>query len=118
MSQQLINRSPDLKRLRDDGYDVEVRSSYLLLKHVPYVNAQRQVKFGTLVSQLTLAGEVTTTPSDHVMLFSGDHPCHKDGSELTQIKHSSTQQTLDRDLVVHHMFSSKPRGGYKDYYEK
>jgi hypothetical protein len=119
MSQQLISRSADLKRLRDEGYDIEIRSSYLLVKHVPYVNAQREVKFGTLVSALTLAGEVTTTPSNHVVTFAGEHPCNKDGSPMVKIVNQSQQQQLDAGLVVHHTFSSKPlSGSYNDYYEK
>ena len=74
MSQPLISRSPDLKQLRDEGYDIEIRSTYLLIKTVPYVNSSKEIKFGTLVSDLSLAGDVTTTPSDHVMRFAGDYP--------------------------------------------
>lgn len=118
MSQQLINRSPDLKRLRDEGYDVEVRSNYLLIKNIPYVNSNREIKFGVLVSELSLAGDVTTTPSTHVVYFAGNYPCNKDGSEIDQIKHQSQQTRLDQDIVVDHSFSSKPGGGYKDYYVK
>lgn len=119
MSQQLINRSPDLKRLRDDGYDVEVKSSYLLIKNVPYVNSKQEITYGTLVSELSLAGDVTTTPNTHVVYFAGVYPCNKDGSEIDKIRHQSAQQELDRDLVVNHSFSSKPTsGGYTDYYEK
>lgn len=119
MSQQLINRSPDLKRLQDEGYDVEIRSNYLLVKNVPYVNSNKEIKLGTLVSELTLAGDVTTTPSTHVAFFAGDYPCNKDGEEIIKIKHTSSRQELARDLVIDHSFSSKPTdGGYKDYYEK
>lgn len=118
MSQQLINRSPDLKRLRDEGYDIEVKSSYLLIKQIPYVNAKKEVQYGTLVSQLDLAGDVTTTPSTHVAYFAGDHPCNKDGSKIRQIEHGTVTTSLDRDLVVHHSFSNKPPSGYKDFYEK
>jgi hypothetical protein len=119
MSQQLINRSSDLKRLRDEGYEVEVRANLLLIKHVPYVNSNREIEFGTLVeSELSLAGEVTTTPSTHVVHFAGNHPCNKDGSEMVKIKHQSSPKSLDRDLVVQHSFSSKPASGYKDYHEK
>ncbi len=39
MSRQLISRSPDLQRLEDEGYDLEIRSGYLLVKDVPYVNS-------------------------------------------------------------------------------
>lgn len=118
MSQQLINHSPDLKKLRDEGYDVEVRSGYLLIKQVPYVNAAREIKYGILVSALDLAGDVTITPSTHVAYFVGEHPCHKDGSKISRIEHQTTTTSLG-DLVAHHSFSSKPPGGsYKDYYEK
>lgn len=118
MSQQLINHSGDLKRLRDEGYDVEVKSNYLLIKHVPYVNSGKEIKFGILVSDLSLAGDVTTKPGTHVAYFSGEHPCNKDGSKMEKIVNQSVQKTLGPDLVVHHSFSSKPQGGYTDYYEK
>ena len=118
MSQQLINRSPDLKRLRDEGYDVEVRAGHLLIKDVPYVNSQRQVKRGVLVSVLTLAGDATTRPSDHVAMFAGEHPCNKDGSEIIKIKNSSARQQIDAGLYIDHLFSSKPSSGYPDYFEK
>lgn len=118
MSQQLINHSPDLKRLQDEGYEVEIRSTYLLLRNVPYLNSRREIKFGTIVSDLTLAGEQTTTPADHVVRFSGEYPCHNDGSQMSQIVNESVEKTLDQDLVVQHSFSSKPVGGYKDYHHK
>lgn len=119
MSQQLIGRSPDLQRLRNEGYDIEVRSGYLLVKHVPYVNSRREVKFGTLVSELSLAGDVTTAPGTHVAYFIGDHPSHKDGSPIDKIRHQSLQQHLGEGITVEHSFSSKPlTGRYEDYYEK
>ena len=117
MSQQLISRSPDLKRLRDDGFDIEIRANYLLM-NVPYVNSAKEIKRGILVSELTLAGDVTAAPSTHVVDFAGEHPCDADGSEIAKIKHQSIQKQLDKDLAVQHSFSSKPPGGYKDYYDK
>jgi hypothetical protein len=119
MSQQLISRSPDLKRLRDEGYDVEIRSGHVLINDVPYVNAMKEVKLGTLVSELTLAGDVTTTPKTHVAFFVGEYPCSQDGSKLTKIEHGSGRQSLDQNLVIDHSFSAKPlSGSYGDFYEK
>lgn len=118
MSQQLISLSPDLSRLRDDGFNLEIRGSHLLVKDVPFVDAQRQVDYGILVSDLTLAGDVTTTPGTHVAFFVGKHPCNKDGTEMLKIKHQSKNTSLGSDLVVNHSFSSKPKAGYPDYYEK
>ncbi len=118
MSQQLINHSSDLKRLRDEGYNLEVRSNYLLLKDIPYVNSAKEIKKGTLVSELSLAGDITIKPETHVVHFTGDYPCHNDGSEINKIRHQSGENNLGHDIIVHHSFSSKPSGGYTDYYDK
>jgi len=118
MSQELINRSPDLKRLREDGYEIDIVGGHLLLKHVPYVAAQRDVKFGTLVSTLTLAGDRTARPDTHVVFFVGGHPCKKDGTEIQGIKHQEEHTVLADGLDVDRSFSNKPRAGYANYYEK
>ncbi len=119
MSHSLINRNADLKRLRDEGFDIEVRESYLLAKSIPYVNHKREVKRGVLVSPLELAGDATVNPvNDHVIRFMGDHPCDENGELLQQIQHSSKPTELLPGLTVDHQFSAKPPGGYADYYEK
>lgn len=118
MSHPLISRSPDLKRLRDEGYEVEVRANYLLVHSVPYVDALKQIAFGTLVSELTLAGDVTVRPGNHVVHFAGSHPCTKDGAPIVQIAHASATQQLAQNLVIQHSFSNKPASGYANYYEK
>lgn len=118
MSHQLVNRSPDLKQLRDDGFEVEVRGAFLLVSGVPYVNQARQVKRGTLVTELTLADNRTVTPGTHVINFIGEYPCTMDGAEIAQIRHNSSAQTLTNGLTVNHSFSNKPSGGYQNYYEK
>jgi ThiF family len=118
MSSTVISRSPDLRRLHDEGYDTEVRDGFLLLKEVPYLTSDGKVRRGTLVSKLDLAGDVTTKPTTHVAYFTGDHPCGLDGSRIEAIAHASGEQALLRGLVVHHSFSNKPADGYTDYYHK
>jgi hypothetical protein len=117
MSQQLISRSPDLKRLRDEGYDVSVVAGHLVVRHVPYVTASQEVKYGVLVSELTL-GDTTMRPSDHVAMFSGETPCDRDGTPLSKILNASRRRELAPGLSIDHTFSSKPAAGYNDYYEK
>jgi hypothetical protein len=118
MSQRPINRSADLKRLRDEGYDLEIRSGCLLVKDVPYVNAGKEVKRGILVIKLVLAGDQTGRPDTHVAYFSGDHPCNEDGSEIAKIKHGSNTHSLAEGVSVNHSFSAKPKpaDSYPDYY--
>jgi hypothetical protein len=118
MSQQLINRSPDLKKLRDEGYEIEVKGGHLVVHHIPYVNATREVKLGKLISTLTLNNNVTMKPDNHVIHFMGEHPCNKDGTVITGIQHGSPNQQLVDGIVLNHSFSNKPPQGYADYYQK
>ena len=111
MSLQLINRSPDLTQLRNEGYEIDVQSNHLLVKNVPYVTSQREVRRGTLVSELTLAGDRTAQPGAHTILFAGEYPCHKDGKPIEQIRHKTKNQDLGNGLVVNHTFSNRPPGG-------
>lgn len=118
MLQQLINHSPDLKWLQDEGYELEVKGGYLLIHHIPYVNHLREIKYGILVSELSLANsQRTIKPSTHIINFIGEYPCNADGSIITAIQHSN-QQNLGHGIVVNFSFSNKPQSGYVDYYEK
>ena len=118
MSQKLISLSPDLKRLREEGYFIQIRGGLLVMRDVPYVNSQGKVCIGTLISTLNVAGEVTRTPETHVAYFDGEFPCGSDGKALQQIAHQSAAMDLGNGVKARHSFSSKPAGGYTNYYHK
>lgn len=118
MSRALISRSPDLQQLVDEGYEVEIRSDHLLLQSVPYLNSNKEIKRGTLVSTLTQAGEVARYTGDHIAHFIGEQPCNRDGTVITGIVHETQQKQLAADIVVDRSFSNKPSGGYADYSHK
>lgn len=118
MSAQLINRSSDLLHLREDGYDIAIVADHLVVRSVPYVGAERTIRLGTLVSELTLANDCTTRPGTHVMHFIGEYPCDADGQRLEKIFNQTASRDLGAGLIIVHSFSSKPPEGYPDYYEK
>lgn len=118
MSSEQLNRSSDLQRLRDEGYFVQIRGGLLVMREVPYVNSERQVKTGCLISTLNLAGDVTQVPDTHVVYFDGEYPCAADGTPLQQIAHSSRHVDIGHGVTAEHDFSSKPDGGYTDYHHK
>ena len=117
MSQQLIARSADLSRLRNEGYDVAVESGFLLVRDVPYVTPAKTVARGTLISPLEVAGDKTVKPNDHVAFFVGERPCRSDGRPLQQLIIGENQQ-LAPDLHADFHFSHKPTDGYRDYHHK
>lgn len=122
MSAALISRSPDLKRLDDEGFELEIRGGYLLVHSVPYVTMDRKLARGVLICNLTLtpSGETTAAPKDHTIYFAGDTPCHRDGAPLTAIIHNSNHADLGDGLTADHYFSSKPEGTgvYNNFYDK
>lgn len=119
MSQQLINHSPDLKRLRDEGYEIEVSGGYLLIHHIPYVDHNKDIQYGTLVSTLTLSNDTSTAvPDTHVIYFMGNNPCDINGSIITAIQHTNGDTVFSDKITVNRSFSNKPPQGYPNYYEK
>jgi hypothetical protein len=120
MPRQLINRSWDLQKLQNEGYELEIKSGFLLVKSVPYVNSRKEVHRGILVAKLVLAGDKTARPDDHVAYFAGEHPCNADGTEIAGIKHTSGERTLAEGVVIQHSFSAKPKplDYYRDYHAK
>lgn len=118
MSTRLIARSRDLKRLQDDGYEIDVRSGYLVVTSVPYVTAVRAVAYGTVVTDLTLNDDVTQKPGDHQVWFCGSQPCAADGAPLHALGAQPCVQSLCEGVSVDFRFSSKPPEGYPDYHAK
>ena len=117
MSQELINHSDDLKKLQNEGYEIDVKSGYGIISHIPYLKANGEIDYGTLVSKIAFEGDKAKYNGDHVIYFSGDQPCNADGTEITQIKHSVSNSIL-AGINVKRSFSNKPDKNYKDYYEK
>lgn len=120
MSPKPIDRNPDLKRLRDEGLDVRVVGTHLLVGSVPYVTASKEIKRGTLVSTLELHQDKTQNPvQDHVVRFQGERPCDMHGVPLNLII-GDRRETLAPGVETDFTFSTKPRDGkgYPDYYAK
>lgn len=85
---------------------------------IPYINAAGAIAYGTLVSDLTLAGDATARPGNHVAWFIGGHPCDRAGHPITAIRHGTATFQLAADIVAQHAFSNKPLSGYSDYHAK
>ena len=69
MSRALFSLNPDLARLRSEGYFMRIQGNLLVMLEVPYVDAQRQVRVGTLSSALDLAGDCLF--ADRLNAYSG-----------------------------------------------
>ena len=114
MSHELISRDEGLQRLVQDGYEIEIRSGYLILHRVPYVTSERLVKYGRLICPVGVG-----QPPDHTVYFAGEFPCDDQGTALESLRNSSGRQELATGLWVDHYFSAKPSAGnYDDFHHK
>jgi ThiF family len=116
MSRRPIALSPDLLRLQNEGYDLDIRDGFLLVRDVPFVDSQRVVHHGILISKLELSGDLANKPTDHVCYWTGEHPCHSDGSKITSIQNASAPQDLAPGVRADFTFSAK--ADYRDYHHK
>ena len=120
MSHPLVSHSPDLLKLEEEGYDLEVKGDRLLVKHVPYVTSDRQVAYGTLVSDLTTNGTRTVGGGVHDMWFIGSRPCDEHGNEL-DLGGGPGPHNFGAGVTADFSFSRRPRRNppeFLDYYEK
>ena len=120
MSRALIARNPDLRRLEDEGYSLRiVDDAYLLVENVPYVTRERDVHEGSLVMELTLSGDRTVRPGNHVAHWTGEFPHCADGSKLVALIHENRRKrTLSESVPPAYQLSAKPDDGYRDYHHK
>lgn len=123
MSPRPLNHSPALQRLREEGYDVRIRTegaqAMLVMSNVPYLTTGGDVRHdGQLVSELTLSGDVAAPPSKHDLHFVGTVPFNSRGTKYDSIIAGEGSFKLAGDLVANFHLSAKPSSPYPTYYEK
>ena len=123
MSHKLIDLNEDLRRLRDDGYNVDIYGGNLIVRDIPYVTEKREVRRdGVLVTALNLNGEILNPPNQpgqHTIKFAGEYPCDASGVPIAAIKNNDEVVQITSGLKTRFTFSAKPIAGfYTSYYEK
>jgi hypothetical protein len=118
MFSKQISLSPDIIQLRNDGYEVEIKENFLLIHNIPYFNTDKQVCKGILISKLSIKGNQVIHTKDHTTFFKGSEPCDAKGIPIRSIINNSRLQKLSANISANHLFSSKPNGGYRNYYHK
>lgn len=119
MSRELLDRSPDLVRLRNEGFEVAIRQNRVIITSVPYVNSKKDIASATLVANLVVTGDKAGIPDNHIMHFAGDFPCKSNGMRFTNLGGPGSTHTLGENLIVNFQFSQRLENRkYSDYYEK
>jgi molybdopterin/thiamine biosynthesis adenylyltransferase len=118
-SREIIEASPDLKKLFEEGFEISIRQVHLLVSSVPYVKADKTVARGTLIFPLELQSDVTAKkPADHTAHFAGEYPHYADGTPIRGMVAEEKEHKLADGIVRKIYFSSKPATADPDYHVK
>jgi hypothetical protein len=101
---------PDIQSLQDEGLSVEVAQGHLLVHQVPYVNINRQVQRGIMVTDLSGNIGALGKPRDHQIWFVGETPCYAGGTPIRSLNRTEGGRDLWPGFAVDHRFSCKPTG--------
>jgi tRNA A37 threonylcarbamoyladenosine dehydratase len=124
----LASRNPDLKALLEKGYALAVDTNYLIVRDIPYLDANGQLRTGAMVSKFADENGVIVRPEDHQISWGGSRPCGLDGNPVPGLGGGAATLALsDRcsDVVVQQRFSHKLKDkatgqmrDYVDHFEK
>lgn len=115
----LAEYNPDIKQLIEKGYALSIESDYLVVRDVYYLDENKNLQVGSLISKIVDVDKKQIRLHDHQMLFCGSHPCQMDGTPIRNMGGGPATLTLaSDDLVVQRNFSHKPGNGYVDFFEK
>lgn len=123
MFQKLVNRNDDLRRLLEKGYALSLDGGYFIVRDIPYLDANRSLQFGAIVTKFVLVDQERVQQEDHQILFAGGVPHSTSGTPIPNLGGGATTLALGptfADVVVQRSFSNKPCDTHKfgDFFEK
>lgn len=111
MLQKLASHNDDIKRLVEKGFAVAFDSGYLIIRDLPYLDDQRQLRWGAIVSKVKFIDQERVEQEDHQVFFAGGVPHGLNGAPITNLGGGPVQLALGKasaDVIVERSFSNKP----------
>jgi len=124
MLTRLLSRNVDWANLAAEGYHLDFVANHLVVRNVPFLDANQQVRKATLVSTVDVDVDFHAKAKDHTMWFRSDppnlRPCGLDGQPLKHMGGTDQARTLAEGLEVDRMFSAKrhDQQSYEDLHQK
>ena len=119
MSIALANHNPDIHRLIERGYALRLDSAHLVVRDIPYIDANGALRWGAFVTVLVFKDKDHVQQQDHQVFFAGSEPYGLNGQPIPNLGGGSVTIPLTKkDVVVERSFSNKPPAGFADFFEK
>jgi hypothetical protein len=121
--QKLVSHNEDIGRLVEKGYAVALDNNCLVIRDIPYLDNQLELKIGAIVTKLVFINQYKVTQDDHQIYFAGSVPYNLNGNPIPNLAGGPTTLALSEassDVVVERSFSNKPRATdrFADFFEK
>ncbi len=126
MFQKLVSHNEDIRRLVDKGYAVAFDSNCMVVRDIPYLNGQKELQIGAIVTKLVFVDHERVTQDDHQIFFAGGVPHNLDGTPIPNLGGGPAQLLLGeacKDVIVQCSFSNKPKPdgnfvAFNDFFDK
>lgn len=123
MSIALANHNDDIRRLLEKGYALADAGGYLIVRDIPYLDAQGALQWAAFVTKLVPVDKHRLRQHNHQVSFTGEPPHGTDGKLIPNLGEQVGGFSVGReDVVIKRTFSNKPKGGgrdsFADFYEK
>ena len=69
MFQSLVSHNDDIRRLVEKGYAVAFDSNYLIVRDIPYLDSDRRLQIGAIVTKLVSIDGDRVMQDDHQIFF-------------------------------------------------
>jgi hypothetical protein len=116
---ELASRNDDIQRLLEKGYALRFDSEYLVVRDIPYLDDQKSLQIGAILTKLIFIDNVRVKQENHVIYFAGGVPHGLDGKPIPNLGGGQANIPLSKnDVRVQRSFSNKPNGGFPDFFEK
>ena len=91
MFQKLVSHNDDIRRLVNVGFAVAFDSKHLVIRDIPYLDANRHLQVGAIVTKLEFIDQVRVTQQNHQIFFAGGSPYGIDGTPIRNLGDSPAQ---------------------------
>mgnify|MGYP003624853911 FL=1 len=116
---ELANHNSDIKQLLDKGYALRFDSNHLVVRDIPYLNADAELCWGAFVAKLVFVDNIRVQQDNHQVYFAGSLPHGLDGNPIPNLGNCGATLLLEKlDTVVQRQFSNKPPNGFSSLFEK
>lgn len=119
LSIALVSHNEDLRRLLDKGYALRIDGAHLVVRDIPYLDHNLDLKIGAMIAKLVPVDKVKVVQDNHQIYFAGSTPYGLDGRPIPNMGEGGHNIVLTKkDVVVERSFSNKPPAGFPDFFAK